>query len=162
VVDDEKCTSEGGTDASNIGYHELHKLFHQITGIMNIPVVQSIIHYIAIDADPKVIELYLLTIVPQLRACNTDYFEYLVTDVGLLASEQMTNDKLVELVKNIQYMYSCLGVTCEDIGVHTTGITCKEDTAEPRLTFAGYEAVNDVRNVRNLAMKTPKKKLKVF
>jgi hypothetical protein len=148
VVDDGKCNG-GGTDASNKGYHQLFKQFHQIVGVMNIPVVQNIVHYIANGADPKLIELYLLAIVPQLRACNMDYFNYLITDVGLLASEQMTNDKLVDLIKNLQYMYSCLGVTCQDVGTHATGIKCDDDSAEPRLSFAGYVSKTDVRNVSN-------------
>ena len=159
VVADEKCNG-GGTDASNTGYHQLYKLFHQIVGVMNIPVVQSIVHYVAIDADPKLIELYLLSVAPQLRSCNMDYFNYLVTDVGLLAMDQMTNDKLVDLIKNLQYMYSCLGVTCQDVGTHATGIKCDYDAAEPRLSFAGYVSKNDVRNVSDRLLINFEKALK--
>jgi hypothetical protein len=73
MVDNGECFDDGSLQT---GYHVLYKHFHQIVGVMNIPLIQNLIHYIAFDADPKLIELYVLALMPQLRSCNEDYFDF--------------------------------------------------------------------------------------
>jgi len=144
MVDNGECFDDGSLQT---GYHVLYKHFHQIVGVMNIPLIQNLIHYIAFDADPKLIELYVLALMPQLRSCNEDYFDFFISEVGVLSSGDYIDDDLLGIVENVQLMYSCLGVTCKDVGTHATGIGCDDENVQPIHSLAGYIPTNNVRNV---------------
>jgi hypothetical protein len=48
-------------------------------------------------------------------------------------------------------MYSCLGVTCSQIGTHALGIKCDdEDMDKSLMNYAGYIPESDVRNVSGM------------
>lgn len=146
TVLDGKC-DHGGIDKGNIGYHELYTLFQKAVSTMNVPLVQSLMHSIAIGSNKKLIELYLIAIMPQLRACNMDYFDYLLKYIEMLSTEEIGSFELVDLVSKVQNMYSCLGVSCNTIGIHSTGLYCDDDDMSSQTSFAGYNPEYDVGHV---------------
>lgn len=134
----------------NKGYHNLYKLVNDAVGTMYIPLIQNLIHYIATDANSKLIELYLIPLLPQIRSCNPDYFDFLFTRIGQLSSGNYPITEMVDIIDHLQSMYSCFGVTCKDIGYHSTGIGCDDEVAEPNIPLAGYMPENNMQNVSKL------------
>lgn len=143
----EKCTAESYAVDE---YVNLYRSLTDIVGVMNIPIIQSLIHYITIEADPRLIELYVLVLLPQLRSCNPKYMEYLMETIAGIRGGHFGGEagsKLMEVVELIQSMYSCLGTSCVEVGEHSGGIVCDDEVADPISPFGGYMPKTDVRSV---------------
>ncbi len=129
------------------GYRDIYRLINDIVGVMFTPLIQNLIHYITTDSDHKLIELYLLALLPQIRSCNPEQFEVFFSRIGPLSSGDYSAEELVGIIKPLQSMYSCFGTTCNDVGYHASGIGCVDEIADPNPALKGYNPKNDVRNV---------------
>ena len=80
-------------------------------------------------------------------ACNQNYMEPFLLEVGNLSWGDYTSEEMMATVKRMQSMYGCLGTSCEEIGTHAGGIGCEDNIADPIIPLAGYLPDNDVRSV---------------
>jgi hypothetical protein len=147
ILEEMRSAGQNCHDQDPEGYHDLYRLLDKMVGVMFTPLIQNLIHYIATDADPKLIELYLLALLPQIRSCNPNYFELFFTHIGYLSSGDYSIEDMVDIIDYLQSMYSCFGITCKDVGFHTTGVGCDDGIVAPNVPLAGYVPNNDVRNV---------------
>mmetsp|Transcript_19785 Transcript_19785/g.29123 ORF Transcript_19785/g.29123 Transcript_19785/m.29123 type:complete len:2165 (-) Transcript_19785:27-6521(-) len=153
----ERCNAE----SSVVEYVTLYRHLTDMVGVMNVPIIQGLIHYITIEADARLIELYILVLLPQLRSCNPKYMNYLMETIGGIRRGDYVGtvgSKLMEVVALVQSMYSCLGTTCKEVGEHSGGIFCNDcqadqctdsddaNVADPIRSFGGYMPKKDVRS----------------
>lgn len=127
-------------------YYRLYEALIDLIGVMNVPLIQNLIHYIVTEADGKLIEMYMLALLPQLSSCNPKYLEYTLDIIAKIPSKEYTNDELMEFIGHVQDMYSCLGTTCEDVGIHTGDLGCEDLLLDRIRPLAGYKPVYDVRS----------------
>lgn len=140
TIDSDECSSK--SDTNNVGYDKLHQYVAEALRQMNILLVQRTIHFMETDIDKKYTKLYVLLVIPQIRACSTSDYQYFLNNVILKKSQ--TTESLT--IARLQKMYSCLGVTCEDIGAYSGNRVpqCTASYIEPNSPLASYFPASDV------------------
>jgi len=140
TVEAEECNAESGTNTR--GYEKMHQYVTDAVRQMNILLVQRLIHFLETDLDTKFRELYVLSLLPQIRACSESEYEYFLNNVVL---DKLYTDESLNIA-HLQKMYSCLGVTCEDIGSYSGDRLpqCDGAKVEPKIPLASYVPVTDV------------------
>ena len=139
---EEGVCAQTSEDAHKVFYDEMNNVIRQ----MNIPLVQNFIHYITTGAERKIIELYALVIYPQIISCDDSFVDLTFDELSKLAKPEDEID-LMSTISKVREMYSCLGVTCNDIGSHSSGSSCIDDEVDPKKSIAGYQPNTDVRGV---------------
>lgn len=129
---------EGDTVATTLGT-TIEKLVSQ----MLIPLIQHLIYNLKKN-DRKRVNIYAIAVVPLLAPCAADTFEYLKKK---LITDSYDVSEVDAIISSIQSTYSCLGLTCRDIGtlIEMSNPVCS-DRAELR-PLAGYAPSTDVREV---------------
>jgi len=143
TIIDAKCSIVSET--TDIGNEIMNQHLSDAVRQMNALLVQRLIHFMATDVDTKFTKLYALSLVPQIRTCSTVEYKYFMEKVVFNTSYDQ--DSFETSIRHLQNMYSCLGVTCDDIGSYSGGRVpqCNESDIEPVLPLAGYVPANDVR-----------------
>jgi len=136
-------------DSNNVGYEKMHQLLSDALQQMNILLVQRLIHFMSTNVDEEYTKLYALTLIPQIRACSTIDYSYFMDNVVL--NTRFSHNTFDLSMTHLQKMYSCLGVTCGDIGSYSGSRVpqCEESVVEPNLLLAGYKPLSDIRRVSN-------------
>ena len=85
---------------------------NRIISKMTIPLVQNLFHY-AVEGDLFRITLFALALNPLISGCSQNTFMYLKENLlekpyNLIIKNQ--------LIANVQSMYSCLGISCREVG----------------------------------------------
>lgn len=139
-IEADECSAQSGTNT--FGYNKMHRYVTDALRQMNILLVQRLIHFMETGVNKKFKELYLLAVIPQIRACSPSEYDYFLNNVIL--QKPYTLETLN--ISHLQKMYSCLGVTCEDIGSYSGGRVpqCDGANVEPLIPLAGYLPVSDV------------------
>lgn len=139
----------GGTcDGGDQGYLEMRYAVNQLIDYMTIPLVQILIHHIQqqpADGEANFIELYALSFLPRVEACNPAAYKKLLE---LLVRNTLKEADKAEAIGILQSVYDCLGVSCEDIGSYESGevAKCSDDEVQPE-GLAGYSPTSDVHPV---------------
>ncbi len=136
------CSNDANEDAYKVLYDEMNTIIRQ----MNIPLIQNFIHHVTTGGKAQIIELYALVIFPQIISCDLSYISSTFDVLVELAKSSEEYDLMPALL-SVREMYSCLGVTCNDIGVHSSGSSCNDDEVDPIKSIAGYQPNTDVRKV---------------
>lgn len=131
--------------ASPIRYAALRSTVYWLTGIMTVPLVQNLIHHtvnIENEGGSNMVELYSLGIIPRVANCDPRSYEYLLKLDVLNDLRVEDEDKAIEA---IQRVYSCLGLTCQDVGSYMGGEVpaCVDATNEMAFTQGGYKATSN-------------------
>lgn len=135
----------GGTCASgDEGYVDMRSTVNQLIGSMTIPLVQILIHHIQqapASGGADFIELYALSFLPRVQACNPTAYDKLL---NLLVRNTFKEDAKEEAIGLLQSVYDCLDVTCEDIGSYQSDEvpTCSDDALKLQ-GLAGYSPKTD-------------------
>mmetsp|Transcript_4087 Transcript_4087/g.9480 ORF Transcript_4087/g.9480 Transcript_4087/m.9480 type:complete len:740 (-) Transcript_4087:3220-5439(-) len=128
----------------------LYSVVSRIMSIMYIPLIQMLIDSIlAQDADLTV--LYATAIIPQAAQCR-------VTTYNRLREHLLTGlprfDKTEIILRDIQDIYACFGLMCEDVGAY---MNTPSDVSFPFCTIAksdasmaGYQPTSDVLPVAQI------------
>lgn len=120
---------EGSCTNNTTGYVEFRTIVRRTIGIMTIPLVQMLIHHLLRDGiyGQTAYGLYADSINPRLEAC-----------VRPAALSWMPSPQ--EVLGYYQTAYSCLQVTCSDIGSYRHGLypACKDKDTPPKIM--GYQA----------------------
>lgn len=138
-----------GTCANgDAGYVQMRTTINDLIGSMTIPLMQILIHHIQqqpADGGANFIELYALSFLPRVEACDPDAYKQLLT---LLVRNTLKEDDKEEAIGILQGVYDCLGFTCDDIGSYESGEVpaCNDDEVQPE-DLAGYTPTSDVHPV---------------
>ncbi|VEU41835.1 unnamed protein product [Pseudo-nitzschia multistriata] len=133
------------TTPSSEVYKKLRTTVQRLTGTMTIPLVQNLIHHTlntVNEGGSDMVELYALGLLPRVATCDPHAFETLLA-LDVLNDLKPGDEDLA--VEAIQKAYSCLGVTCEDVGSYMGGVvpTCRDDSRETTVTRGGYKAISE-------------------
>ena len=130
------------------GYIEMRSTINQLVGHMTIPLVQILIHHVQqqpADGGANFIELYALSFLPRVEACDPTAYKKLFT---MMVRNTLKEADKAEAIGTLQSIYDCIGVTCEDIGSYESGEVpaCADDEVQPE-GLAGYSPSTDVHPV---------------
>jgi hypothetical protein len=143
----DQCSSDPDT------FMKLRMIVARTIAWMTVPLVQNLLYEILEDTSENHIELYALSVIPQIAGCDTEAFLFLKDK---LIDNDYDPDKnpgdRAEIIRTLTGAYSCLGVTCDDIGydeldlgVDTKDI-CSRDTNDISYV-AGYQPATNVDEV---------------
>jgi hypothetical protein len=113
----------------------------------NVVMVQILLHYVenAVTAGSDFVKLYTLAILPQISNCDSGIFDTLFK---LAVAQDVTTETKDDIILAIQASLSCLGITCDDVGVYKGGGLLPEcdDSVEAGIPYlAEYLPLTDVR-----------------
>jgi len=130
------------------GYRNMRLVIRRLIGYMTVPLVQNLIHHImepAIEARSNYVELYALSILPRVEACNPTAFQAMLDMFVKSGFDAQTQEKQEKAVLLVQSVLPCLQVTCNQVGDYRSGLVERcDDTAEASTMMAGYLAGTDV------------------
>jgi hypothetical protein len=127
---------------------KLWSIMTQITSQMAIPLIQQLIRSVMAE-DREGTELYALAVVPLAAQCRPSVYKRLRE---LLLTDNPKFDKAEIIFRDLQDIYTCFGLTCDDIGKpieQFDGVTFPECfAADARAPMAEYNPTSDVHPVR--------------
>lgn len=127
-------------------YKRTYRVINKITSQMTIPLIQGLIHNLR-QNDAARVRVYAHAVVPLLASCNPADFSYLRNKLIFSAVNVLEVEPIIDVILR---SLSCLGLQCDDIGVHRSEIesSCSDP---PKLTsLAGYTPATDVREYAQL------------
>jgi hypothetical protein len=130
-------------------FTRLHDIVNDIMSQMIIPLVQGLIHNIQMN-DKDRVELYAQAFVPLVAGCSPETFDFLYENLIRANYIVVESDAII---KRIRSTFQCLGIRCEDVGLHYSEEmvgdnnipTCMDSAAIQSL--AGYRPAHDVLQV---------------
>eukprot|EP00536_Pseudo-nitzschia_multiseries_P000699 jgi/Psemu1/1580/gm1.1580_g len=134
--------SEGQTT-----YKRLRGIVNRLISQMAIPLIQGLITNLRSN-DRERVKIYAHAFVPLVAGCRENLFESLKEK--LLSNKEYNVVEVEPIIGMIREAYGCLGLKCDDIGVHTAETKdgapeCKDPAFDSEL--AGYRPSSDVRDV---------------
>lgn len=138
------------TCGNDDGYMQMREKVHKVISFMTVPLVQTLIHHIVQvgnEGASDMVELYALALLPRVAACDPATFK---TMSQLMVFNSLTVANQAKALSLLQSVYSCLDVTCEDVGSYLNGKIpqCSDEipaTAQPP-QLASYSPTVDVRS----------------
>ena len=133
------CTKPEAFDSD---YRTLRSKVYDMMKQSNIVLLQLLLHYVQVIYDNAgnengitndFVELVALAINPQIDACHpglsNNITDLLIRHSISTASNPITDDGRDNIISTIQNSYSCLHVTCADVGTYGDGVipTCTND-----------------------------------
>ena len=119
----------------------------QIMSQMQVPLIQQLIVAI-LEKDVEKTEVFAMAVVPQAAQCRPSAYKRLR---DYLMQESPRFDKTKIILRDLQDIYTCFGITCDDIGtvVDNKGVDVPQCVAaDPRAPMAEYYPSTDVHSVR--------------
>jgi hypothetical protein len=139
-VDNNRCAA--GVDA----YVVVREKVKITISFTNVVMVQMLLHYVenAVAAGSDFVELYVLAILPHIATCDEKLY---VTLVDLAVYQDVTAETKDTIINTIQASFSCLGITCDDVGTYKGGVIpkCDDSIAAGIPYLVEYLPLTDVR-----------------
>ena len=131
------CSSQSDTPS------KLKHVVDDIVSYMTVPLMQNLIKAL-VENDTSRIKLYALSVVPLIAGCSPSLYAYL--NEKLIVTDQLMVSEEEEIISKLQSSFSCLGISCNDIGTYQgSGVECADPVI--RNPLAGYIPSSDVREV---------------
>ena len=128
------------------GYVVVREKVKILISFTNAVLVQMLLHYVknALTAGSDFVEMYALALLPQIAACDTGLYNTLLE---LAVDTDVTAESQPLIIKAIQDSFSCLGVTCDDVGQYEGGriAACNDSAKGGLLSLTEYPPLTDVR-----------------
>lgn len=118
----------------------------QIISQMQVPLIRQLIVAI-LEKDARKTEVYAMAVIPQAAQCRPSAYKRLR---DFLLTETPRFDKTKVILRDLQDIYNCFGLTCDDIGqvADTRGADMPDCfAANPRSPLAQYRPSTDVFSV---------------
>ena len=127
----------GSTCSNSGGVLVLREQVKRLVAVMTIPLVQLLVHHImnvGNDGGSNFVELYALSVIPRVAACDPHAYQNELHDMVL---RELTVNDQQPAIAAIQKAYSCFQITCKDVGSYKGGEVpqCQDPTS---VTLAGY------------------------
>jgi len=126
-------------------YTKLRGIVNRMIPQMAIPLIQGFILSLR-ENDRERVKIYSRAYIPLVAGCSPSLFQSLRQK--LLSNEEYNVVDVESIIDLIRQSYDCLGLTCDDIGIHeaektNTAPRCKDPDIDALL--AGYRPASDVR-----------------
>ena len=121
--------------------YRLNQIVNKIASLMTATLAQSLIHYLH-ENDSDRIRLYGHAFVPLTAVCEPDSFKYLKS--RLIEQDSFKQLEIPTIVSTIRSLLPCLGLTCDDIGIHVTESQGVCTDPGPLRPLAGYRPSRSV------------------
>lgn len=121
----------------------------QIISQMTVPLIRQLIVAV-LEKDVRKTEVFAMAVVPQAAQCRPSAYKRLR---DFLLSETPRFDKTKVILRDLQDIYSCFGLTCDDIGdvVDKNGVDIPNCiAANPRSSLAQYNPSTDVHSIARM------------
>jgi hypothetical protein len=139
-----------GTCAQDGGYVEMRDKVRKVVSLMTVPLVQTLIHHIVQiqnEGASDMVELYGLALLPRVAACEPTKYKSMLQS---MVFNSLTLENQLSALQTLQETFSCLDVTCADIGSYLNGKIpqCSDavDATSGPPALASYTPVTDVRS----------------
>ena len=134
-----QCSKEGG-------YAVVRTKVQSLIRYTNVVLMQMLLHHIQDVVDngssSDFVEVFSLSLLPQIYGCDSGAFDTLLENT---VNNDMEADKRDATIQALQKSYSCLGITCAQVGSYEYGLI--EQCTEKPLVLAGLDAVSDVKEM---------------
>lgn len=129
------------------GYKTVRRRVKNLHGHLNRLLVQLMLYRIdsvVPDEDSDFVELYILSLLPQIGACNPDAY-YELVDTTIL--NNVGPNERQQVIATLQSIYPCLHITCADVGSYKGNvIPACDDNPTPYSTIERYLPSHDMRS----------------
>lgn len=124
------------------GYLTVRQSVKVLIGFSNTMLVQMLLHQVqeSVNVGSDFVELYSLAILPQISACDPNLANNLLE---LTVIRDVTSDTMSRTIALIQKGFSCLGITCGDVGSYKTN-KIPQCVDQPLKVLANYTMTEDV------------------
>lgn len=113
---------------------ELHEKINRVNSWMIVPLLQKLIHFVMVGEKQELIQVYLAAVLPQVHSCDPNLASVLNFDtVGSLEQS-----KKLEWIRSLQNAFSCMRVTCDDVGMYKNSSHFPECQNNFMLNFTGH------------------------
>uniref|UniRef100_A0A7S4AQH0 Uncharacterized protein n=1 Tax=Pseudo-nitzschia australis TaxID=44445 RepID=A0A7S4AQH0_9STRA len=135
---------------SQMTYKRLRGIVNRLIPQMAVPLIQGLIFNLR-ATDRERVKIYAHAFIPLVAGCRLSLYESLKEK--LLSNQEYNVVDVEAIIDLIRQSYNCLGLECDDIGVHLSEETdgaprCKDSDADAHL--AGYEPASDIRDYSRL------------
>jgi hypothetical protein len=135
---------ENGCSVNPFVASNLRQVVHKIVSQMTVPLIQHLILNL-ISNDRGRVKIYSHALIPLVAGCKQSTYTYLKEKL-LSPSYQYHISETKDIIEKIQDAYSCLGLSCNDIGdLITSEVLCVD--RDNHQAMAGYKPTSDVREV---------------
>ena len=136
-----------GCTTSKDSHLSMREIVNELIPIMAVPLLRSLFYYISVE-DSLMVKVYSVAVLPLFSACaSSTYLE--------LKSELIDNDiyefEKAYLYSKIESMFSCLGVTCDEVGFMPEDDFTRCTTTASLHSLAGYRYGSDLDKVTKRA-----------
>mmetsp|Transcript_64 Transcript_64/g.114 ORF Transcript_64/g.114 Transcript_64/m.114 type:complete len:1370 (+) Transcript_64:91-4200(+) len=135
-----KFSLYGSCEQGSNTYRQVRVIADKLVVQMTIPLIQSLIYYMSID-DKERIKIYAKAALPRIVGCNMALYQYLEE---ILVNGAYESKMFPSILQSLQSSYSCLGITCGDIGSFDRETSSCTD-ADVYAPLASYVPTTDVR-----------------
>jgi hypothetical protein len=139
----------GACSESPASFIRLRRIVNNLESQMAIPLIQGLIHHLRMNNRDRV-KVYAHAVVPFFAGCSPSSFAFLQDKLINLTYNVIEVESIVEVIRSI---YHCLGLQCDDIGVHESEKTEDAPVCEDidvLNSLAGYKPASDVREYGRL------------
>jgi hypothetical protein len=129
------------------GYQTMRNRVKKLTGYLNRVLMQFLLFRIETATsgqNTNFVELYMLSLIPQISACDPDAYYDLIDTTITSNVDATTKD---QVIARLQSVYSCLHITCTDVGaLEGNLIPACNDNPTTFPTIERYPPRNDMRS----------------
>jgi len=125
---------------------QLWGITHRLISRMSVPLVQLLISAM-MEEDAERVRLYARSIVPQMSRCRQSAHRRLKEE---LIDRSYDPSKRMQILVDLQQMYECLGISCEDVGAYKTSQLAQCADRPVNFPLAQYTPTTDVRQTSKI------------
>ena len=151
LQDNDTCVNSNAGSYISMRW-QVRSLIHYANTVLVQLLLHSIQDVVDNGSPSDYVELYSLAINPQIAACDADLYKNIMV---LTVLNDLTVDTRDAAIAAVQAAYSCLGITCSDVGAYLDGLIpmCVDHDSKPPAALpalAGYQPTTDVRDISYL------------
>lgn len=124
----------------------LREIVNKIVSQMAVPLLQKLIYSLRKN-DRDRVKLYAQSVVPLIAGCSDSTFSFL-RDRLILEGNIFNAIDVDDIIEKLQSAYSCLGLTCVDVGTYEGVPACHDKP--PQSSLAGYVPKSDISEFSKL------------
>ena len=136
-----------GCTTSNESHLSLGEIVNELIPSMAVPLLRSLFYYISIE-DSLMVKVYAVAVLPLFSACASSTYLELKSE---LIDHDMYEFEKEYLYSKIESLFSCIGVTCEEVGFMPEDDFTRCTTSSRLHSLAGYRYGSNTEEVTKRA-----------
>jgi len=123
-----------GCTTSKDSHLSLREIVNELIPVMAVPLLRSLFYYISIE-DSLMVKVYAVAVLPLFSACASSTYRELKSE---LIDHDIYEFEKAYLYSKIESMFSCIGVTCDEVGFMPEDDFTRCTTTASLNSLAGY------------------------